>query len=50
MIVTNAGRDAVDATVSARKWSRRAGLLSDCERSSGTQTNDVVADGEVVWS
>jgi hypothetical protein len=40
VIVTDVGRDAVDATAaSARKWSRRAGPYRACERSSGTQTN-----------
>jgi hypothetical protein len=48
-IVTDVGRDAVDAAASARNRCCRA-VLRDRERSTGAQTNDVVADGEVVWS
>jgi hypothetical protein len=48
-IVTNAGRDAVDAAASARERGRRAGLWA-CERFHSAQTNDAEADGEVVWS
>ena len=48
MIVTSAGRDAVDAAASGAKVI--AGRASACERSNGALTNDVAADGEVVWS
>jgi hypothetical protein len=48
-IVTDVGRDAVDAAASARKRGCRAVLWAR-ERSTSAQTNDVVADGEVVWS
>jgi hypothetical protein len=47
-IVTDAGRDAVDAAAS--------GVQRDCRASfglravTGTQTNGADADGEVVWS
>jgi hypothetical protein len=47
MIVTYAGRDAVDAAVPAH------GLISgrvSRERSDCAQTNGAIADGEVVWS
>jgi hypothetical protein len=48
-IVTNAGRDAVDAAASGAQ--RDAGQVDEiCERSNGELTNDVVAYGEVVWS
>jgi hypothetical protein len=47
-IVTDVGRDAVDAAASGVK--RDAGQASACERSDGALTNDVAADGEVVWS
>jgi hypothetical protein len=49
-IVTDVGRDAVDAAASAANGNRRACPYRTCERFSGAQTNDVVADGEVVWS
>jgi hypothetical protein len=49
-IVTDAGRDAVDAAASARKWNSRAGPYRACEQSSGAQMNGANADGEVVWS
>jgi hypothetical protein len=48
MIVTFAGMDAVDAAALARKGI--AGWASARERSTGAQTNDAEADGEVVWS
>jgi hypothetical protein len=41
--------DAVDAAASARSRGCRAVPWAR-ERSTGAQTNDVVADGEVVWS
>jgi hypothetical protein len=47
MIVTYAGRDAVDAAVPARKVI--AGRVSR-ERSECAQTNGTEAYGEVVWS
>jgi hypothetical protein len=47
MIVTYAGRDAVDAAAPAR--SAIAGRVSR-ERSDCAQTNGAIADGEVVWS
>ena len=48
-IVTNAGRDAVDAAASgAQRDARR--VDETCERSNGELTNDAAADGEVVWS
>ena len=47
MIVTYAGRDAVDAAVPARMVI--AGRVSR-ERSDCAQTNGAEADGEVVWS
>jgi hypothetical protein len=47
MIVTYAGRDAVDAAVPARMVI--AGRVSR-ERSECAQTNGAEADGEVVWS
>jgi hypothetical protein len=40
-------RDAVDAAALARGGDRRAGFV--CERFT-SETNDVVADGEAVWS
>jgi hypothetical protein len=49
-IVTDVGRDAVDATASAHQWKSQGLSFRACERFSGAQTNDVVADGEVVWS
>jgi len=49
MIVTYAGRDAVDAAVPARMVI--AGRADEaCERSVCAQTNGAGADGEVVWS
>ena len=49
MIVTDAGRGAVDAAALARDGI--AGQADEvCERSPGEQTNDTDADGEVVWS
>jgi hypothetical protein len=47
MIVTYAGRDAVDAAAPARMVI--AGRVSR-ERSDRVQTNGTEADGEVVWS
>jgi hypothetical protein len=48
-IVTDAGRDAVDAAASAREvMAGQAG--SACERSNGALTNNVFADGKAVWS
>jgi hypothetical protein len=47
MIVTYAGRDAVDAAAPARRVI--AGRVSR-ERSDCAQTNGTEADGEVVWS
>jgi hypothetical protein len=49
-IVTDAGRDAVDAAALGAQRDGRAGLTRACERSNGELTNDVAADGEVVWS
>src|SRR3981189_3349152 len=49
-IVTDAGWDAVDAAASGARCDRRAGWRKTRERSNGAQTNDVVADGEAVWS
>jgi hypothetical protein len=48
MIVTDAGRDAVDAAALGAQRGCRAG--STRERSNGELTNDVAAYGEVVWS
>ena len=50
MIVTNAGRDAVDAAAFCAQRDCRAGWRKACERSNGELTRDVVAYGEVVWS
>ena len=50
MIVTDAGRDAVDAAASGAQRGCRAGWRKACERSNGELTNDVAAYGEVVWS
>jgi hypothetical protein len=48
MIVTYAGRDAMDAAVPARLRRSQGGFpVSD---RSGAQTNGNDADGEVVWS
>jgi hypothetical protein len=46
-IVTNAGWDAVDAAVPARKVDRRAVFR---ERWQGAQTNGTAAYGKSVWS
>jgi len=50
MIVTDAGRGAVDADAAAfcARW--MAGRASACERLQSELTNDVAAYGEVVWS
>ena len=50
MIVTGAGRDAVDAAASGVTRDGRAGSLGIRERSNGAQTNGAAAYGEVVWS
>ena len=50
MIVTDAGRGAVDAAAFCARWDCRAGWRKACERSNGELTNDVAAYGEVVWS
>jgi hypothetical protein len=48
-IVTDAGRDAVDAAASGACV--MAGRVDEtCERSNGALTNEVAADGEAVWS
>jgi len=48
-IVTDAGRDAVDAAASGTYVI--AGRVDEtCERSNGALTNEVAADGEAVWS
>ncbi len=44
------GADAVDAAALGAQRDGRAGLMRACERSNGELTNDVAADGEVVWS
>ena len=49
MIVTSAGWVAVDAAAFCARWDRRAGRKT-CERSTGTLTRDVAADGKIVWS
>jgi hypothetical protein len=49
-VVTNAGWDVVDAAASGAQRGCRAGWRKACERSNGELTNDVAADGEVVWS
>src|SRR6266581_1898877 len=49
-IVTDAGRDAVDAAASGAQCDGRAGWRKARERSNGELTNDVAAYGEVVWS
>jgi hypothetical protein len=46
-IVTNVGRDAVDAAASARK--AIAGRIHTRERSAGAQTNGADAYGKTVW-
>ena len=49
MIVTDAGRDAVDAAALARDGI--AGRVDEtCERSPGEQTNGADAYGKIVWS
>ncbi len=50
MIVTDAGRDAVDAAALGAQRDGRAGWRKTRERSNGELTNDVAAYGEVVWS
>src|SRR5882724_6951469 len=50
MIVTDAGRDAVDAAAFCARRDRRAGWRKACERSPSERTRDVAAYGEVVWS
>src|SRR5712671_1365248 len=49
-IVTDAGRDAVDAAAFCARWDCRAGWRKACERSPSERTRDVAAYGEVVWS
>jgi hypothetical protein len=49
-IVTDAGRDAVDAVALGAQRGCRAGWRKARERSNGELTNDVAAYGEVVWS
>ena len=49
-IVTDAGRDAVDAAALGAQRGCRAGWRKACERSNGELTNDVAAYGEVVLS
>src|SRR6266704_924044 len=48
-IVTDAGRDAVDAAAFCARRDYRAGRKT-CERSPSERTRDDVAYGEVVWS
>jgi len=49
MIVTDAGRGAVDAAAFCARW--MAGRVDEaCERSPSELTRDVAAYGEVVWS
>ena len=50
MIVTDAGRGAVDAAAFCARWDCRAGPTRARERSNGALTNDAEAYGEVVWS
>ena len=50
MIVTDAGRDAVDAAAFCARWDCRAGWRKACERSLSVQTNNTEADGKIVWS
>src|SRR5882724_1577760 len=47
-IVTDAGRDAVDAAAFCARW--MAGRASACERLQSERTRDVAAYGKVVWS
>ena len=49
-IVTNAGRDAVDAAALGAQRDAGRVMQVACERSNGELTNDVAAYGEVVWS
>jgi hypothetical protein len=48
MIVTDAGRGAVDAAVFCARW--MAGRIALRERLAACKTTALVADGEVVWS
>jgi hypothetical protein len=50
-IVTDAGRDVVDAAASGAQVNGRAGsgLSQACERSNCAQTNGVVAYGKTAW-
>jgi hypothetical protein len=50
MIVTDAGRDAVDAAAFCARRDCRAGWRKARERSPSERTRDVAAYGEVVWS
>jgi hypothetical protein len=50
MIVTDAGRDAVDAAALGAQRDAGRVMQMACERSNGELTNDVAAYGEVVWS
>src|SRR5713101_7182992 len=50
MIVTDAGRGAVDAAAFCARRDCRAGWRKACERSPSERTRDVAAYGEVVWS
>jgi len=47
-IVTNVGRDAVDAA--ARRANVIAGQAFACERSGARKTSGAEADGKAVWS
>jgi hypothetical protein len=47
-IVTDAGRDAVDAAALSARRGGRAGFMA-CEQPNGVLTRDAEADGEVVW-
>src|SRR5258705_689948 len=49
-IVTDAGRDAVDAAALGAQRGRRACWRKARERSNGEQTNDADAYGKIVWS
>jgi len=49
-IVTNAGRDAVDAAALGAQRDAGRVMQVACERSNGERTRDVAAYGEVVWS
>ena len=49
MIVTDAGRGAVDAAAFCARW--MAGRVDEaCERSLSEQTNSTDAYGKIVWS